>query len=156
MDRFVSQVLEWGNSNFRPFPWRFNRTTYKVFVAEFLLQKTDAQKVAYVFEPIIEKYPNLKALSKANEAKLKKYIDGLGLSYRSRRMIEAAKTFMTRFGGVIPCNQEALLGVKGIGKYMANAVLCFGFGISTPILDTNIAKNINKILGDSTTNFEMS
>lgn len=146
-NKFLRQVLKWGRINFRPFPWRFDRTPYKVLVAEFLLQKTDAQKVTCVFGAVIKRYPNLKALSKADESELRNYIGGLGLAYRSKRMIEAAETFMNRFGGRIPCSYKALLSAKGIGKYMANAVLCFGFETATPILDTNVARILIRYWG---------
>jgi A/G-specific adenine glycosylase len=140
MDNFANKVLEWGKANFRPFPWRFDRTPYKVFVAEFLLQKTDSEKVNYIFERILRKYPDLKALSEAGELELREYTGGLGLRYRSRRMIDAAKAFMTGFGGIVPCDRQALLSARGIGNYMTNAILCFGFGAPAAIIDTNTAR----------------
>lgn len=147
MDDFVELVFEWGKDKFRPFPWRMKRKPYKIFVAEFLLQKTDSEKVMSVYDLVINKYPNPKALSKARSTELAQCIKRLGLSYRSERMIGAAKTIVTRFQGNIPCSQNMLLNIKGIGRYMANAILCFGFGYCVPLIDTNIARILQRYWG---------
>lgn len=137
-------LLLWGMRNFRPFPWRVQRTPYKVFISEFLLQKTDAEKVMDVYQSMLNAYPDLEALGSASEMNLRKTLRDLGLYYRSSRMIDAAKEIISRFDGEIPWDEGALLSLRGIGKYIANAILCFGFGFQVPLIDTNIARILKR------------
>ncbi len=144
---FKTTVLLWSKLNKRLLPWRQNRTPFKVLVSEFLLQKTDAKKAAYVYPVLLENYPNVQALSIAEPQQLKKYIKGIGLSYRSERMIRTAQIIMKDHEGVVPNKLDALMDLPGVGRYIANAVLCFGFGYSAALIDTNTARILQRYWG---------
>ena len=51
------------------------------------------------------------------------------------------------FNGELPLEKELLLKLPGIGEYIASAVLCFGFNLPEPILDTNTVRVIGRIFG---------
>src|SRR3546814_3165048 len=40
---------------------------------------------------------------------------------------------------------EELLGLEGIGRYTAGAVMTFAYGVPTPILDTNIRRVLRRV-----------
>lgn len=46
----------------RKYPWRINRTPYKVYLSEMLLQRTRADQVEPVFIELIERFPDSKSL----------------------------------------------------------------------------------------------
>lgn len=52
-------ALAMGKKNKRIFPWRSRMTPYKVFAAEFFLQRTGASQVAKVYPVFISHFPNL-------------------------------------------------------------------------------------------------
>lgn len=143
---FQKKLLRWHKNHRRNFLWRRNPIPYKVLVSEILLQKTNAEKVEPAFRELITKYPSIKSLSKADLRSLKKLIKPLGLLYRAERMRNVAREIEGRHKGRIPDNQKDLLALKGVGLYVANAVLCFGYGKRYPIFDTNVERIFTKEL----------
>ncbi len=47
---FRRQLKSWASGDFRNFPWRKTQDPYAILVAEFLLQKTNADTVAPVYQ----------------------------------------------------------------------------------------------------------
>lgn len=134
-DKLCQLALRWFDKNGRSFPWRYTRDPYRILVAEICLQKTNADKVAPVFEKIIEKYPDVAALARANESDLKEHFSFLGLFKRGNFLLQIANTIVNDYGGVVPHDKESLLKVKGIGEYTANSVLCLAHEERLPMLD---------------------
>jgi A/G-specific adenine glycosylase len=58
-----------------------------------------------------------------------------------------AQIVATEHRGEIPHLKEELLELPGIGDYIANAVLCFAYGESVPLLDTNIIRILERVFG---------
>lgn len=137
---FQKKLLRWHKKHRRNFLWRRRPTPYKVLVSEILLQKTNAEKVEPAFRELIAKYPSIKSLSRADLRSLKNLIKPLGLLYRAERLRDAAREIENRHKGKVPDNQEDLLKLRGVGLYVANAVLCFGYGKRYPIFDTNVER----------------
>lgn len=50
---FVSLLLKWSQKNLRDFPWRRTKDSYKIIIAEIMLQRTKANQVAPVFQRFI-------------------------------------------------------------------------------------------------------
>ena len=68
------------------------------------------------------------------------YFEKIGLVSRAQRLSAASREIMENYKGDFPKNKEYLLGIKGIGNYIASAILCFGYGRPYPIVDTNIIR----------------
>lgn len=49
--------------------------------------------------------------------------------------------------GHVPDEMEELLELPGVGRYIASAVLCFGFGRDVPIVDVNVARVLGRVFG---------
>lgn len=56
-----------------------------------------------------------------------------------------ASYLMTEYAGQIPHSEEELLGIPYVGNYTANAVLSFGYGIPTAIVDSNVERIIKRV-----------
>lgn len=143
---FQDQLLEWYRRGRRRFSWRNGRRgAYEVLIAEMMLRKTDAGKVAAVYDSFIAKYPTPKALAWANEAELREEIRLLGISDRARLLRLTAQQILDEHGGRVPANPEALLKLPGVGRYTANAVLCFAYQRDAALLDTNIIRILERV-----------
>ena len=49
--------------------------------------------------------------------------------------------------GVVPDSWQELVAIPGVGDYIASAVLCFAFGRSTVLMDTNTQRITRRVLG---------
>jgi DNA (cytosine-5)-methyltransferase 1 len=144
---FQRNLLRWYNKNKRDLPWRYSKDPYQVLVSEILLQKTDAPKVIPIYESFISRYPDLNKLHSANLSDVKAILKGLGLFYRAQRLISIAKYLSIQYEGKVPSRIDQLIKMKGIGKYVASAVLCFAFNRSEPLVDNNIVRLFQRIFG---------
>lgn len=149
IDIFQAMLLYWYDSNKRIFPWRYIFDPYKVFVSEILLQQTNVKKIIKPYFEIVSRYKNIYELANADSEFLKYIFKEIGLFYRADRMINISKEFVDKYDGNIPDKQEELVKIKGIGKYMSSAMLCFGYNKPYAILDTNVVRIFERILGIS-------
>ena len=60
---FRQQLLSWAEDNLRDYPWRRTKDPYSILVAEFLLQRTDADTVAPIYKDFLTKYPTINKLA---------------------------------------------------------------------------------------------
>jgi len=137
---FQNKMLTWFEKNGRDFPWRKTTDPYKIMIAEFLLQKTHVRKVEEIYQEIINHYPDIRSLSNANQKNLERIIKPLGFLNRAERLINASKKIVKDFDGNIPNDFDYLLSIKGIGNYIASAILIFAFEERRVIVDTNVIK----------------
>ncbi len=47
---FNEKLLKWGKLNRRTFKWRETQDPYKILISEILLQKTQAEQVASIYD----------------------------------------------------------------------------------------------------------
>lgn len=152
IENFQQYILNWYWSNGRKFPWRYTYDPYKVLVSEVLLQQTNAEKVIYTYNAIVEKYKSILELADADPAFLRDLFNKLGLFYRADRLISISRQIIEMYGGIIPEKRDDLLAVKGIGNYTSNAVLCFGYNKPYAIVDTNVIRVFEKVFGFKSSN----
>ena len=143
--RFSATLLSWYGSNKRDFPWRYRGDPYPVLVSEFFLQRTRAEDVVKPFLMVTEKYRDVVELSEADGSFFVPIFRGLGLFYRGERIIRAAGEIASMWGCRIPDSEEQLLKIFGIGRYSANAILCFGHNKRRAILDGNVVRIYSRI-----------
>lgn len=144
---FRRQLRSWGSQNLRDFQWRRTTDAYAIFVAEFLLQKTGAVTVAPVYDSFIKRYPTVEALAGAPVVKIDRLLQPLGLRFRAERLVESARIICDRFGGKIPATETELLELPGVGKYTARCILANAYGQPAAILDTNVARILERFFG---------
>lgn len=143
---FAQQLLKWFSKNRRSFPWRETSDPYKVLVAEILLRKTDAGKVSRIYERFVRRYPSFEALINADQRELEDFLRPLGLyRCRAKELMDLARIVMAKHRGKVPHSRWELLELPGVGGYIANAVLCFAFGKTVPLVDTNIIRVVARV-----------
>jgi A/G-specific adenine glycosylase len=144
---FRQQLSAWGVINRRDFPWRNTTDSYHLLVAESLLQKTDAQTVAPIYELFLEHYPTLRDLAIANLEDVAQILEPLGLFFRAERLQQCAEIVLAQYNGIVPDNQKQLLELPGIGDYTARAIGSQAFNQPLAVLDANVARILERFFG---------
>ena len=81
-----------------------------------MLQQTQVSTVIPYFKRFVQKIPNFKKLSKANDQTLMKLWEGLGYYSRARNLKKSAIMINGKFGGTLPSNIEDLKSLPGVGE----------------------------------------
>lgn len=140
-------LQKWGLNNFRDFPWRHTKDPYRIMIAEFMLHRTKAEQVLPVYSSFIKKYPDVLSLSQADKNEIRKVTEHLGLHWRSEHFIESATYIVQRYNGIFPEKEAELQTIPGVGDYVAGAILTVCFKKPYPVVDSNIARFINRFYG---------
>jgi hypothetical protein len=126
--RFRRALLAWYRAHGRDLPWRRTDDPYHILVSEIMLQQTQVDRVLPKYHEWLAKYPSLEALASAPEDQVAETWRPLGYNIRPRRLQSIARESMSRYGGQLPSDADALLAFKGIGAYTAGAIRSFAFG----------------------------
>ena len=144
---FRERVTSWAEQNLRDYPWRRTSDPYSILIAEILLQRTDADTVVPIYEVFLERYPTLEKLASAELEALAQLLQPLGLFSRAERLSQTAKMIVGKHGGKIPESETELLRFPGIGRYTARAICSQAFGQPSAVLDTNVARILERFFG---------
>lgn len=144
---FASKIIDWFRENSRDFSWRRTDNPYHILVAEILLQRTKAKQVEPIYEEFISKFPTPSVLATTGVEQIQSTIEPLGLRKRAGMMKQLAEEIVEKHNGEIPKSADDLLGLMGVGKYVANAILCFAYGKDVPIVDWNVARVFQRFAG---------
>jgi len=137
-----------GEGELGPYPWRADRTPYRVLVAELMLKRTTRRAVAREFPRFIERFPDIYSVYRAPVEEVEEAFRPLGLyRQRARQLKELARAVVERYGGRIPDRWEDLVSLPGVGAYLAGAVLSFGYGKRAPVLDSNVVRLLSRLTG---------
>jgi A/G-specific adenine glycosylase len=144
---FRQQLSAWGIIHRRDYPWRRTIDSYHLLVAESLLQKTDADAVAPIYELFLEHYPTVQDLAAANLDDVAKILKPLGLFFRAQRLQQCAEIIIRQYEGRVPQDQKQLLKLPGIGDYTARAIGSQAFNQPLAVLDANVARILERFFG---------
>jgi len=142
----IRPLLDWYALHRRDLPWRQAPDPYRVLVSEFMLQQTQAERVAPRFTAFLDQFPSFAALAAATTADVLRAWSGLGYNQRALRLQAIAREVMTQHGGDLPSGVASLQQLPGIGQYTAAAIACFAFGAQVATVDTNIRRVLRRII----------
>jgi A/G-specific adenine glycosylase len=146
--KFLRRLLRWASVNKRDFPWRKNRTSYRVLIAEQLLRKTTAKQVQAVYDQFMKRFPTPEHLARARPREIERIIRSLGMEKkRSLTLKLFGKAIQTRFDGKVPQSRDLLLTLPGVGEYAADAVLSLTIRKSAPMVDRNAVRVLSRVFG---------
>jgi A/G-specific adenine glycosylase len=131
----------------RDFHWRRSQDPHEVLIAELLLQRTRADLVPAVYRRFLEHYPDPQALAAAGVDEIVELLRPLGFLHRSARLPELGRALVERFDSRVPSSEPELLTLPGVGRYVANAVLLLAFGRPRPLLDPNVVRLLERVIG---------
>ncbi|PKH25023.1 A/G-specific adenine glycosylase [Enterobacterales bacterium CwR94] len=139
--QFAQQVLDWYQRYGRKtLPWQHEKTPYKVWLSEVMLQQTQVATVIPYFERFMARFPTVTDLANAPLDEVLHLWTGLGYYARARNLHKAAKQVAEQHHGVFPTTLEAVEALPGVGRSTAGAVLSLALGQHHPILDGNVKR----------------
>jgi A/G-specific adenine glycosylase len=121
-------------------PWQRERTPYRVWVSEVMLQQTQVATVIPYFERFTARFPHVRALADAPIDEVLHLWTGLGYYARARNLHRAAQMVRDELGGRFPDTLEQVMRLPGIGRSTAGAILTLSGGGRHPILDGNVKR----------------
>ncbi len=142
-------LLAWFDRQARDLPWRRDRTPYRVWVSEVMLQQTQVETVLDYYPRFLERFPTVHDLAAATQEEVLKLWEGLGYYRRARLMHKAAQVVVADYDGKLPADVDALRDLPGIGRYTAGALASIAFGIPAPAVDGNVRRVMARILAMS-------
>lgn len=145
MSNFSTLVLTWFDEHGRKnLPWQSDRTPYRVWLSEIMLQQTQVLTVIPYFERFTNRFPTVSDLAKADIDQVLHLWTGLGYYARARNLHKAANMVVDEFGGEFPSTVEALESLPGIGLSTAGAIASLSMNIRAPILDGNVKRVLTR------------
>lgn len=137
---FSDQVLVWFKKYGRhDLPWQQERTLYRVWLAEIMLQQTQVATVIPYYQKFLQCFPDLSSLAQASLDDVLTLWAGLGYYSRARNLHKAA-VVMQQQHGCFPENFDDVLALPGIGRSTAAAILAQALGQRHTILDGNVKR----------------
>ncbi|HEC18010.1 MAG TPA: adenine DNA glycosylase [Gammaproteobacteria bacterium] len=143
---FSRVVLMWFDEHGRKhLPWQEDRSTYRVWVSEIMLQQTQVATVIPYFERFMARFPHLLELVDAPLDEVLAHWSGLGYYARARNLHKAAQVVRDEHNGMFPEQLDALMALPGIGRSTAGAILSLALGQHHPILDGNVKRVLARV-----------
>ena len=145
---FAKRVLDWWDQHGRKdLPWQQDRTPYRVWISEIMLQQTQVGTVIPYFERFMERFPDLPSLAGANRDTVLGLWSGLGYYSRARNLHLAARQCVEQYKGALPASLEQLQTLPGIGRSTAAAIMAQAFDRPYAILDGNVKRLLARHAG---------
>jgi A/G-specific adenine glycosylase len=141
------RLRAWFRHKSRRFAWRAFTSPWHVLLSEMLLLRTRADIVAKHVGAVIEEFPTPQSMAVADLSDIEHALRPFGLRWRARRIHETARVLATTFGGEVPLDLELLLGLPGVGPYVASATLAALTGRSVVLTDTNTVRVAKRVAG---------
>lgn len=139
--QFSRQVLDWYDKYGRKtLPWQIEKTPYKVWLSEVMLQQTQVATVIPYFTRFMARFPGVTDLANAPLDEVLHLWTGLGYYARARNLHKAAKMVAEQYGGVFPQTFDDVAALPGVGRSTAGAILSLSLGQHFPILDGNVKR----------------
>ena len=144
----VPLLLRWTESIDNRLPWHAEKTPYRVWISEIMLQQTRTAAVIPYFKRFLCACPDVASLAAIDDDRLMKLWEGLGYYSRARNLKKAAVRIMEQHGGQIPETAEQLRALPGIGAYTAGAIASIAYGKSEPAVDGNVLRVVMRYLAE--------
>ena len=90
IQKTITPLTQWYLQNKKSLPWRSEKSPYRVWISEIMLQQTRTTAVIPYFLRFIDKYPTVVSLAEAKDDELMKLWEGLGYYSRARNLKKCA------------------------------------------------------------------
>jgi len=138
---FSARLLAWFDQHGRhDLPWQRDRSPYRVWLSEIMLQQTQVNTVIPYFERFVAAFPDVTALAAAPIDSVLHHWTGLGYYARARNLHRTARMLTEQYSGQFPVALDELTALPGIGRSTAGAIVAIAFGQRAAILDGNVKR----------------
>ena len=141
MSTFAESILHWYRQHGRfDLPWQQERSLYRTWVSEIMLQQTRVSTVIPYFERFMQRFPDCRTLARSAPDDVLLLWAGLGYYSRARNLHKAATIVVENYQGEFPSEYNDVLTLPGIGPSTAGAILAQALGKRHAILDGNVKR----------------
>ena len=121
-------------------------TPFELLVATILSAQTTDAGVNAVTPALFARYPDARAMARADAPELELLIHATGFfRQKARALIGMARGLVERHGGEVPASMEALVELPGVGRKTANVVLGHALGVPGLPVDRHVLRVANRI-----------
>ncbi len=121
-------------------------TPLELLVATILSAQTTDAGVNAVTPALFTRYPDARALARADGPTLELIIHKTGFfRQKARALTGMARGLVDRHGGEVPASMEALVALPGVGRKTANVVLGHALGVPGLPVDRHVLRVANRI-----------
>ena len=100
---FSSSVLKWFDLHGRTqLPWQSNKTAYRVWLSEIMLQQTQVATVIPYYQRFLKSFPTIQTLADASIDHVLQHWQGLGYYARARNLHCAAQIMRDKYQSEFP------------------------------------------------------
>lgn len=146
-ENFSQRLLTWfEHSGRKDLPWQLDKSPYRVWVSEIMLQQTQVKTVIPFYQRFMQRFPSVISLANADIDDVLHLWTGLGYYARARNLHKAAQQVRDLHDGKFPDRLEQMVALPGIGRSTAGAVLSIACGKSVSILDGNVKRVLTRYL----------
>ena len=143
---FQQTLLNWFDEHGRhDLPWQENKTPYRVWISEIMLQQTQVKTVIPYYMKFMSSFPTLQDSAQAAQDDVLSHWSGLGYYSRARNLHKAAQIAHQQFDNDLPDNLEDMMSLPGIGRSTAGAILAISRQQQTPIQDGNVRRVLSRL-----------
>lgn len=143
---FADELLCWWDSHGRKdLPWQSNRTAYRVWLSEVMLQQTQVATVLPYFARFLARFPDVHHLASAEQDAVLHQWTGLGYYSRARNLHRTAQIVSADLDGDFPSEQDKLEELPGIGRSTAAAIMASAHNQRGVILDGNVKRVLARL-----------
>ena len=122
------------------------REAWKLLVSVRLAAQCTDARVNVVVKGLFEKYPDVEALAAADVADIEAIVKPCGLGHSKAKDISACmKMLRDEYGGNVPEDFDALLGLPGVGRKSANLIMGDVSGKPAIVTDTHCIRLVNRM-----------
>ncbi len=147
-DKFSDRLLRWFDQHGRhDLPWQKNKTLYRVWVSEIMLQQTQVATVIPYYQRFMQRFNSLGSLAETTQDEVLSLWTGLGYYARGRNLHKAAIEIMQNHAGIFPQTITAVNALPGIGRSTAGAILALALDQRHAILDGNVKRSLCRYHG---------
>lgn len=144
LDEESKNLINWFNKSKRDLPWRKNRTPYRVWISELMLQQTRVNQVIPYYNKWMKNFPSLTKLSSASEQDILKLWEGLGYYSRARNIHKSSQIIKDKYQNKFPKNPSEIELLPGIGSYTKAAICSLAYNLDYAVLDGNVIRVLSR------------
>jgi endonuclease-3 len=128
-----------------------HRNPYELLTATILSAQCTDKRVNQVTPMLFARYPDARALARADQAEVEGLIYTTGF-YRAkaRNLLGMAQRMVALHDGEVPRDLDAMTALPGVGRKTANVVLGTAFGLATGVVVDTHVKRLARRLGLTT------
>ena len=122
------------------------RNPYELLVAVILSAQCTDRRVNATVPPLVERYPNPEALSKASFEDVLALIKSVSYpNSKARHLIAMADKLMNDFGGEVPSDIDDLMSLPGVGRKTANVIASIIYDKPVIAVDTHVFRVAHRL-----------